>query len=73
MAKKPMTISLANTPVQRALARAKRSSLIILFILGITCGFVYKAFFSGQPTDAATDPAVSTEGATPSEKTAKRP
>lgn len=51
MAKKTTTISLANTPVQRALARAKRSSLIILFVLGITAGFVYKAFFSEQPAN----------------------
>ena len=53
MAKKTTTISLANTPVQRALARAKRSSLIILFVLGITAGFVYKAFFNEQDTPSA--------------------
>lgn len=51
MAKKATTISISNTPVQRALARAKRSSLIILFVLGIAAGFVYKTFFSQQPTD----------------------
>jgi len=52
MAKKTTTVSLANTPVQRGLARVKRSSLIILFALGITAGFVYKAFFNEQPATA---------------------
>lgn len=56
--KKTTTVSLGNTPVQRALKKARRSSLILLFALGITAGFVYKAYFAEQageqPPAAAT-------------------
>ncbi|SBW09810.1 exported hypothetical protein [uncultured delta proteobacterium] len=59
MSTKKKTVSLANTPVQRALAKAKRSTLIILFAVGIAAGFVYKAYFQDKPGDA-TPPAAAT-------------
>lgn len=59
MSAKKTTVSLANTPVQRALAKAKRSTLVILFVVGITAGFVYKAWFQDKPGDA-TPPAAAT-------------
>ena len=42
---KKATVSLANTPVQRALAKAKRSTLLILFVVGIAAGLIYKTYF----------------------------
>ena len=57
MQKETSTISLAKTPVQRALAKAKRSTLLILFVLGLAGGFVYKVYFQTAP-EAATPPAV---------------
>ena len=54
------TVSIANTPVQRALSKAKRSTLLILFIVGITAGFVYKTYF-GKESVNATPPAIATE------------
>ena len=60
MPKEKTTVSLANTPVQRALAKAKRSLLILLFVLGITAGFVYKAYFQENPGNAA-PPAAATQ------------
>ena len=50
------TVSLARTPVQRALAKAKRGTLLLLFALGIAGGFVYKTYFQTAP-EAATPPA----------------
>ena len=47
--KKTTTVSLGNTPVQRALAKAKKSSLLLLFVIGITAGFVYKTYFAEKP------------------------
>jgi hypothetical protein len=47
--KKGSTVSLANTPVRRALARAKRSSLIILFIVGIVGGIIVKVYLGYNP------------------------
>ena len=40
------TVSLANTPVRRALARARRSTLIILLLAGFLVGLAYKLYFS---------------------------
>ncbi|MDL2210634.1 hypothetical protein LJC26_07520 [Desulfovibrio sp. OttesenSCG-928-O18] len=45
------TISVTNTPVQRALAKAKRSTLVILFVAGILVAFVYKNYFKDQPAE----------------------
>lgn len=60
MKKTTSTVSIANTPVQRALAKAKRSTLLILFIVGIAAGFVYKTYSTKEPGDA-TPPAVATQ------------
>lgn len=54
MTAKKKTVSIANTPVRRALARAKRSSLILLFAVGIAAGFVYKQYFQEPPAQPAT-------------------
>ena len=43
MTAKKNTVSLASTPVQRALAKAKRSTLLLLFVAGIAFGLVYKS------------------------------
>ena len=53
MQKKTSTVSLAKTPVQRALAKAKRGTLLLLFILGIAGGFVYKTYFQAAPETAS--------------------
>lgn len=58
--KKKTTVSLGNTPVQRALKKARRSSLILLFAIGIAAGFVYKAYFAEQAGDAQ-PPAAATQ------------
>jgi len=42
------TISLADTPVHRALSRARRSTLVILLLAGFLVGIAYKFYFS-QP------------------------
>lgn len=47
--KKSTTISVGNTPVQRALKNTKRSTLIILFLLGIAASFVYKSYVQEKP------------------------
>lgn len=49
MTVKKTTVSIANTPVQRALARARRSTLLILFAVGIIAGLVYKMYFKDEP------------------------
>lgn len=49
MSDKKVTVSLANTPVRRALARARRSTLLLLFAVGLIAGFVYKAYFADKP------------------------
>lgn len=41
--KKKTTVSIANTPVQRALARAKRSTLLLLLAAGVVAGYLYRA------------------------------
>lgn len=46
--KKTTTVSLANTPVRRALAKARRSTLLLLFAAGLVMGFVYKAYFADE-------------------------
>lgn len=58
MAKKASSVSLGNTPVQRALRNAKRSTLLILFAAGIVGGLVYKAYFSEKPEDVTPPAAV---------------
>lgn len=58
MTKKTTTVSIGNTPVQRALRNAKRSTLLILFAAGIIGGLVYKAYFSEQPGDVTPPAAV---------------
>lgn len=50
--KRTGVVSIANTPVQRALRRAKRSTLILLFALGILAGFVYRNYFQETPAAA---------------------
>ena len=52
--KKTATVSLANTPVRRALARAKRSTLLLLFAAGLVLGFVYTAHFADETPPATT-------------------
>ncbi|CAK7008574.1 MAG: hypothetical protein DELT_00348 [Desulfovibrio sp.] len=49
MSTKKSTVSIANTPVQRALAKAKRSTLLILFIVGIVGGIIYKQYVGHNP------------------------
>ena len=49
MTDKKTTVSIANTPVQRALARARRSTLLILFAVGIIGGLVYKMYVKDEP------------------------
>lgn len=51
--KKTTTVSLANTPVRRALAKAKRSTLLLLFAAGLVFGFVYKTYFADHSRPAA--------------------
>lgn len=53
MTKKKSTVSLANTPVQRALSRSSRGGLIILFVLGIASGLAYQVLFNTPPEPAA--------------------
>ncbi|MCC8193280.1 MAG: hypothetical protein LIP28_01355 [Deltaproteobacteria bacterium] len=53
MSKRTTTVSLARTPVQRALAKAKRSTLLLLFALGVAAGLIYKAYFQEAPADHA--------------------
>ena len=59
-APKKTTISLAKTPVQRALANTKRSTLLLLFVVGILAGFFCKAYFK-DPAPAANTPAAATQ------------
>ncbi len=58
MAEKKSTVSLKNTPVRRALDKAKRSTLLLLFALGLLAGLVYKVYFAERP--AAEQPAAAT-------------
>lgn len=51
--KKNTTVSLANTPVRRALAKAKRSTLFLVFAAGLVLGFVYKAYSADENPPAA--------------------
>lgn len=55
--KKKSTVSMANTPVQRALSRSNRYILLALFIVGMLFGFLYKIYFhkpvAQKPPDAA--------------------
>jgi len=55
--KKKSTVSIGNTPVQRALSRSNRYILIALFIIGILFGFLYQIYFNKpvaqKPPDAA--------------------
>ena len=46
---KKNTVSIAKTPVQRALSKAKRSTLLILFIVGIIAGLIYKTYTEKEP------------------------
>ncbi len=45
--KKTTTVSLANTPVRRALARARGSTLLLLFAVGLLLGAVYRIYGAG--------------------------
>ncbi len=54
---KKSTVSLANTPVQRALRRARRSTLLLLFILGLAAGILYNASSGPEKTGDAPPPA----------------
>ena len=57
---KKKTLSLANTPVRRALNRAQRSTLLILVAAGFMLGLVYKTYFAEKPAPVpAPKPAVS--------------
>ncbi len=66
---KRKTVSLANTPVRRALAKAKRSTLVILFVAGIAAGFVYKACFQDNAQSATPAPAAPVAPAAPAATT----
>ncbi len=59
---KRTTFSLANTPVRRALDRAKRSTLILLLASGLVVGFVYKTWF--KTPDAPVQPPAAAGAAT---------
>jgi len=57
---KRTTISLANTPVRRALAHAGRSTLMALLLAGVAAGFIHKTCFKapGARLQPATAPAL---------------
>jgi hypothetical protein len=48
-AKQQQTVSLANTPVRRALARSRRSWLILLFLGGLVGGLLVKNYLGYNP------------------------
>lgn len=47
------TVSIKNTPVQRALTRSKKPLLLALFIVGILGGFLYNKYVADTPFEAA--------------------
>ena len=51
--KKTTTVSIKNTPVQRALARAKKSTLLLLLVGGLVAGYVYKQYFAEKTVQDA--------------------
>lgn len=46
------TVSVANTPVRRAVTRSSKTLLLALFILGIAAGWVYNRYWRNTPAPA---------------------
>ena len=50
--KEKKTVSIKNTPVQRALSRSKKPLLLALFVVGILGGYLYKNYVNDKPFDS---------------------
>lgn len=51
--KEKKTVSIKNTPVQRALGKSKKPLLLVLFVVGILGGFFYKQYVNDKPFEPA--------------------
>lgn len=51
--KEKKTVSIKNTPVQRALRKSKKPLLLALFIVGILGGYLYKKYVDDTPFETA--------------------